>query len=195
MIKYGLIIAACGLCLACNQPANKSGATVSQDQPIDTSVVQPVLPDSLISPGKGIGNIRLGDDANGVTNTLGKPDRSDAAMGASVMTWFADSDTSGYRLTVYAHRNMGAKDENISHIKQIRVTSPAYKTADGTGVGASLNSMQKHFTPVKRIVPGVNVYDDVKAGISFEMDAADKCSAVIVHTAGDSAATYINMRE
>jgi len=195
MIKYGLIIAACGLCLACNQPVNKSAGTVRQDQAAATPVVRSVSPDSLISPGKGIGNIRLGDDANKLINIMGKPDRSDAAMGASLMVWFAGHDVAGYEISVYAHRNMGAKDEHISHIKQIRVTSSNFKTAAGIGVGASLDSIQKHFMPVKRKVPGAAVYDDAKAGVSFEMDTANKCSAVIVHAAGDSSATYINMRE
>jgi hypothetical protein len=195
MIKYGLIIAACCLDLACKQPVNKSVVNVGRDEKSNTPVGQSISPDSLISPGKGIGNIRLGEDANDLINTLGKPDRSDAAMGASLMVWFAGHDPAGYLISIYAHHNMGAPDEHINHIKQIRVTSPAYKTVDGVGPGSLLNLIQKQFKLVKRKVPGINIYDDIKAGISFEMDTAHKCSAVIVHAPMDSPATYIDMRE
>lgn len=195
MIKYGLIIAACCLCAACNQPINRDAAEARREQAVSTPVGQSVSPDSLISPGKGIGRIRLGEDANKLINTLGKPDRSDAAMGASLMIWFAGHDTAGYFISIYAHHNMGEPDEEINHIKQIHVNSPAYKTVDGIGVGSSLNAIQKHFMTVKRKVPGISIYDDVKAGISFEMDTVNKCSAIIVHAAMDSSATYINMRE
>lgn len=195
MIKYGFIITACCLCAACRQPANKVAATALQGRAVNGPVTKTISPDSLISPGKGIGNIRLGEDANKLTNVLGQPDRSDAAMGASLMLWFAAHNTSGFQISVYAHRNMGAKDESISHIKQIRITSPAYKTVDGISTGSFLNSIKKHFTVVKRRVPETDIYDDVKAGIAFEMDTADKCSAIIVHAAMDISATYINMRE
>lgn len=91
----------------------------------DTNTVQP---DRLITPGKSIGHIVLNDDVQNVIKQLGKPDSSDAAMGSSLMAWFAKHDITRYRTAVFSHRNMGGKDESISHIQTILITSPRFKT-------------------------------------------------------------------
>lgn len=158
-----------------------------------------VLAEYLIVPGKSIGQTSLGGNADSLIQKLGKPDKGDAAMGAQMMTWYARHDTSGYLTTVYSHRNMGGKDEIISRIKQIRITSPAFKTADHIGVGSTLSNLQKCYQLKAGTVPGgkdasLKLYDDVTAGIAFEVDASGACKAVIIHAPRDSAATYLDMR-
>lgn len=193
MIRYGFIIACC-LGVACGRESHKGANNARKGVGNPTIHNEPVSPDNLISPGKGIGLIHLDENADNLIQALGKPDRSDAAMGASMMLWFDNHDVSGYFVSVYAHHNMGAKDEHVSRIKQIRVTSPVYQTSSGIGVGASLQSIQKYFMPLKKHVSGIYIYDDVKAGIAFEINKANKCSAIIVHAATDTRAAYINMR-
>lgn len=187
MIKYGLIIAACGLWMAYGQPVQ----TATQHQ-TDTVRQASIPSDSLIIPGAGVGQIRLNQDAAEVISRLGKPDKADAAMGASLMTWYAGHDTTGHLISIYAHRNMGGKDEAINYIKQIRITSPAFKTAQQIHTGSLPDSIKKYYTLSGLKQNGV--YDDAKAGISFEI-AGQKCTAIIVHAPGDSSATYIDMRE
>lgn len=163
----------------------------------DTAKAVPA--DYLIVPGKSIGQTLLGGDADSLVQRFGKPDKGDAAMGAQMMTWYAKHDTSGYLTSVYSHRNMGGKDENISRIKQIRITSPAFKTSEKIGVGSALNNLQKCYQLKVKPVPGakdkqLKLYDDITAGIAFEVGASGQCTAVIVHAPRDSSATYLNMR-
>lgn len=187
MTKYALIIAACCLLVACRQAVK----TTKQNQP-DTAKRALISADSLIMPGAAIGQIKLNQDAADLINTLGKPDKADAAMGASLMTWYAGHDTTGYLISIYAHRNMGAADERVNHIKQVRITSPAFQTARQLRTGSLLDSIKKYYTLSGPKQNGV--YDDVKAGIAFEI-TGKKCTAIVVHAPGDSSAAYIDMRE
>lgn len=193
MPKYIFIIVCC-FGLACKQEGHSG-------QQLNTpSIHTNVQPDSLITPGKSIGNIHLHDDALVLIKRFGQPDKADAAMGASLMVWYAHHDTTAYQLGVYSHRNFGAKDEMVSRIKQIRVSSPSFKTQHLIGTGISLDTIRKYFAPIKkRTIRGTSgqtdVYDDAKAGIAFEIDGAQHCSAIIVHAPGDSAAAYLNMQE
>lgn len=165
----------------------------------DTATANPVSADRLISPGKGIGHIMVDDDAAQAIKVLGKPDSADAAMGSSLMVWFANHNAKGYRTSVFSRRNMGGKDENISHIQKILVSSPWFKTADHLGVGSAVEFIKKSyllkpFTTYKANGHTVQVYTDADKGISFEVDnTTQKCVAVVVHKAHDTAATYINM--
>lgn len=165
----------------------------------DTSTSQPVPADRLIMPGKEIGHIVMNEDVETAIKLLGRPDSSDAAMGSVLMVWFAKHDMKGYRTSIFAHRNMGNKDGVVSRIQKILISSPWFKTADGVGVGSSLAAIKKGYT-VKSTsgynakTGKVEVYTDLDKGISFEVDkTGDKCVAVVVHKAHDTAATYINM--
>ncbi|GAA3981608.1 hypothetical protein [Mucilaginibacter dorajii] len=165
----------------------------------DTSNASLVSVDRLIMPGKGIGHIMVNDDAETAVKLLGRPDSSDAAMGSALMVWFAKHNIAGYRTSIFAHRNMGGKDEAVSRIQKILITSPWFKTADGVGVGSSLAAIKKGYTV--KLTSGYNaktgkveVYTDLDKGISFEVDkTSDKCVAVVIHKVHDTAATYINM--
>jgi hypothetical protein len=182
-----------------------TGSAVVQDSAAnkliasDTSTAKPVPADRLIIPGKGIGHIMVNDDAEKAIKLFGRPDSSDAAMGSALMVWFAKHNVKGYRTAIFARHNMGGKDEAVSHIQKILITSPWFKTADNIGVGSMLDAIKKNYA----LKPGsaydgktgkVQVYTDPGKGISFEVDeASGKCVAVVVHKAGDAAATYINM--
>lgn len=147
-----------------------------------------------IVPGRHIGHTSINESIDSVIAQLGKPDSSDAAMGAVMCTWV--SHNSGYRTDVYAHHNYGAKDENIAHVKLIRVSSPAFKTDGGLGVGSSLNTIINHY-PVKPIATylgkdSIDVYDNAANGIAFEITNG-KCAAILIHAPGDSGSSYISM--
>jgi len=127
---------------------------------------------------------------------LGKPDSSDGAMGASFMAWFDKTHKVVHQTSIYAHRNMGGKDENISYVKVIRETSPSFKTADYGGAGSALKDVMKLYKLEKHPAPGnkrIWLYDNYQTGIGFEVDSTGKCLAVYIHAPNDSSATYLNI--
>lgn len=190
MIKYSFWLALICFGIACGHP-QKSNTTVQETRPSEIKGDEPVKPEMLIVPGAGIGYIKINEGADSVIKTLGKPAKQDAAMGAQSLTWINGGDTT----TVYAHRNFGAKDENVSHVKLVRVTSPQYKTSKWVHVGFPLDSILKEYpAAVKKTAQGIIMYSDVKKGITFEMGAGQRCSAIIVHAAGDSSAAYLDIR-
>lgn len=219
MIKNSLILLllSAGLC-ACNQTTPKQNSANTTAQSADTTVKQPLLDDTvakspastdttttkttvasqLIIPGKGIGDIILNDDVANIIKQLGKPDSSDAAMGSALMVWYAKHNTTGYRISIFSHHNMGGKDEAVSHIQKILVTSPEFKTTDGISTGAVKDEIAKRYTlkPIGNYNNKdgkVQVYTDMDKGISFEINASGKCIAIVVHKAHDTAAAYLNM--
>jgi hypothetical protein len=215
---FVILLLSAGL-FACNQSAKKQTDADTTQQAADTGrVKQPILDDSiakspattdtgktqvlapaqLITPGRSIGLIRLNGNVEDVSQLLGRPDSSDAAMGSSLMVWYAKHNGSGYRTSVFAHRNMGAKDEIISRIQKILVTSPEFKTTEGIGVGSTLDEIKKSYdlkptSDYKNKGSKVQVYTDLDKGISFETDASNKCVGVVVHKPHDTASAYLNM--
>jgi len=158
-----------------------------------------VVPDKLIVPGKSIGKIVIGGNADSITTTLGKPDFSDAAMGSALMTWYTNHDSSSYKTSVFANHNFGSADEKVARIRKILVTSPDYKTAEGLNTGLNLSEYQKHYqlSPVssyKAKGKKVKVYEAKGKGIAFEVDSLSwKGVAIVIHQPKDSLATYINL--
>ncbi len=213
------MISIAGLLAACNESATKHAAidsatitadTMAPDKTVvdtadnkiiaaDTSTAKAVTADKLITAGKGIGHIMINDDAEKIIKTLGRPDSSDAAMGSALMVWFAKHDVKGYRTSIFAHRNMGGKHEDISYIKKILITSPWFKTAEHLGVGATLDAIKKFYSlkptsSYNNKEGKVQVYTDVAKGISFEISEAGKtCVAVVVHKPNDTASAYLSM--
>lgn len=197
-MKGTLLIALLLGCMACQQQPKQTSTVAGKVQSVqDTANKKAFPPEQLIIPGKGVGHIRLNEDADSVILSLGKPNKVDAAMGASMMTWFAGHDTIVHALTVYAHHNMGGKDENVAHVKQIRITSPAFQTKEWLHAGSLLQEISQHYQLKPHSIPGMStgkMYDDQPGGIAFEIGAGDRCTAVIVHAPKDSLATYLNMR-
>ncbi|AYL97678.1 hypothetical protein [Mucilaginibacter celer] len=218
MIKNCMVIAAVAICLlACGNNkkqtsladtnktvkdtsgqhlGDRNDTTVHHTMASDTGSTS--SPDWLITPGKGIGHIVLDEDVNNVMKQLGKPDSSDAAMGSSLLVWFAGHNPSGNRTVVFAHHNMGGKDETVSHVRKVLVTSPKFKTADGLGVGSAEGAIRKVYTlkasgSYTNKSGKVQVYTDLAKGISFEIDGGGNCVGVVVHKVTDTAAAYLNM--
>lgn len=100
-----------------------------------------VKPAQLIVPGKSIGQTKLNENAKIVFEKLGKPDNDDAAMGKSLSTWYAHHNPSGYQTQIFCSRYSGNPDETVTHVIQIRVTSPYFKTANSIGVGSTLKQI------------------------------------------------------
>ena len=160
------------------------------DTPLKT-----ILPAKMIVPGKRIGDIYINENADSVVAKLGKPDSSNAAMGASFMVWLNKTGKNIHQTSIYAHHNMGAADEKINYIKEVRETSPSFKTADYGGAGSEIKDVLKLYKLKKHPAPGNKklwLYDNYQAGIGFEVDSTGKCLAVYIHAPNDSSANYLN---
>lgn len=175
------------------QPASQPGT--------DTAVAEKpaIPPDKLVSAGKGIGKIDLGSNADQLEKLLGKPDFSDAAMGKAWLTWYSkrkDEHNNRNELniyTTYADSTMLTKT-----VKQIRVTSPFYITADSLQVYNDLASIQQVYPDIvfegkyKEQQGGrmIHLYDAIAQGIAFEVAEANEqriCIGIIVHEPGKKA--------
>lgn len=216
-MKNTFVLLLCTALFACNQSAKKENTadkaadTGRVEQPIlddsiaktpastDSTKTETVAADKLIIPGRSIGNMQMSGDVANVSELLGRPDSADAAMGSSLMVWFTQNHKpTGYRVSIFAHRKMGTKDEIISRIQKILVTSPQFKTAEGYGVGTSFEEIKKSYdlkpTDTYKDKNGkVQIYTDLDKGISFEIGSANKCVGVVVHKPHDTAAAYLNM--
>ncbi len=150
----------------------------------------------LIVPGKSIGKVTLNQNADSVMATLGKPDLTDGAMGSTMLTWLGKNGDSTSRVSVFTQRNMGVPDESVNRVKQIRVTSPQFKTADGIGAGAMFTDIDSRYS-IKAVdkYKQLKVYDDLQHGIAFDIDSlTSRCVAISVHAPFDRKAAHINLR-
>lgn len=183
LILFSLAAFLCACQSAQRNDRNKAD-TVPQAPP------QEVNADSLVVPGKAIGNIVLGADAAPLMEIMGKPDSGDAAMGKAVAIWI-----SGKNLTaIYTERNMGVDD--TSRIRQIRSTYPGFLTNDHIGVGVTLKDIEQRM-PVSRLGEYTEGKDTfalytTREGISFEVNREEHCTGIIVHPAGsDPTSVYL----
>lgn len=186
MLAACLLIAACG--------GNHNARQVPQDTV--TTASQSLLPDNnLLVPGKSVGFFLLGDADSTVIQELGKPDWGNAAMGKAVSVWYTD-DEPDFPFSLFTSRDMG--NDETARIKQIRVTSPRFKTVQSVGVGSSLRDISDTY-PLQ-IVETYNqngqtytVYN-ANEGIAFEVDTAYTCVAVIVHDPDVHISSYAPLR-
>ncbi len=142
---------------------------------------------ALIVPGRSIGGTALGEPYEAVEARLGTPDASDAAMGKMMATWYAGHNPGGHQTALFFTRNMGAADET-SRVRQVRVTSPYFKTAGGLGVGAPLQAIEQQYAlePVAAYEENGTRYRTMGAdGILFEIGPGDRCVGIIVARKGD----------
>jgi hypothetical protein len=194
MFKYLIIPAITMLMFGCDSFSSHKSIADSIHA-VDTPLkVIPTV--KMIVPGKRIGDICINEDVDSVINKLGKPDSSDAAMGASYMVWFDKTGKIVRQTDVFAHRNMGGKNEKLSHVKVIRETAPSFKTADYGGAGSAIKDVMKLYKLQKHMAPGNKklwLYDNYQTGIGFEVDSTGKCLAVYVHAPGDSSAVNLNI--
>ncbi|MPR34592.1 hypothetical protein [Salmonirosea aquatica] len=160
-------------------PARDTGDSYSQKSP---------NPDWLLKAGKGAGQTQLQATSESVVERLGPPDDGDAAMMHAVMVWYADSTLkTGHSLAIFTARDPG--NDPAARITEIRVNSPRFETSEGIRVGTPLADIVKRFQ-IQKVKEynekgrSYTLYDDKAAGIAFEIDAEDRCQAVIIHIAG-----------
>lgn len=153
--------------------------------------------DWLLIPGVSAGQTRLNENADSVYKHLGTPDGGDAAMMKAVAIWYANHDTTNNSIAIYTSKNTDIPV--IARIKQIRVTSPAFKTATGIHTTSALQEIKNNF-PVQKTETYKNagtsyaVYDS-KQGIAFEMNPDSVCVAIVIHKAGViNEGTYLKFR-
>lgn len=173
------------------QVSSKKGSdTTAMDKPT-------VHSDFLLVPGQSAGHTHLNEDLAQVVNRLGKPDGGDAAMGKAVSVWYALHDTSGYSTAIYSSRNMG--NDDIARVKEIRVTSPAFLTAEGIHVTSPLSMIRKHYgVKMTETYRDQNVrykVFDSDRGIAFEIGPDSICKAIVIHQPGVvGEGTYLKFR-
>lgn len=159
-----------------------------------------------IEPGKYIGNTQIGTTVDTLATLLGPADGGDAAMGKAWGIWYSHRkdksiDSSRY-LAVYSVREEMNGGEAMV-IKQVRVNTPSFKTAKGLKVGSSYIEIKKLFPAIKTVAQyqdklkkkKITLYDVKSEGIAFEMTTEkggrQVCTAITVHPAGESIATYV----
>jgi hypothetical protein len=199
MHKYLLIPAVIVSLFSCNHIPFVSSAHKSLADSLhaaDTNL-RVIGTERLIVPGKRIGNIYINGNADSLVTLLGKPDFTDAAMGAQLMKWDVIYNKKKYKTNVYSHRGMGGADRTVSQIREIRTTSPWYKTADYAGAGSELKDIKKLYKlKIHPLTAGskTSLYDARSQGIAFEIDSTGRCSAILIHAPNDSTSTYLDIR-
>lgn len=182
-ITFALI----GICLISCSPKKEKAIESNTDSDTVIKYIPPEITDSKlhIVPGKSIGLTQLGQNAETLAS-LGKSDFSDAAMGKAWATWYS-KDGKKHELNIYTTYKDSEMKEKV--IRQIRITSPEFKTSDKIATGKSLNEIQKSFPKVKLAGKynangkAVQLYDDADSGIAFEIEN-DSCIGIIIHETG-----------
>ncbi|MFD1258085.1 hypothetical protein ACFQ3S_14855 [Mucilaginibacter terrae] len=187
-MRCSILISLIGLSFAaCNQSPKKNKTIIDSTVTVvvqDSSAkAEPVPAAKLIIPGKCIGQTQINENVAKVFKRLGRPDAGDAAMGKSLSIWYANHDTTGFQTMVFSTRQMGTENED-SMVKQIRITSPWFSTADGIYVRSTLQQIKQFYTVKKSAVVTkkdgkYSIYKTNK-GIAFETDAQENCTAIIV---------------
>ena len=155
-----------------------------------------------ITPGVSIGYTTIGETADSLSQTLGKPDGGDAAMGKAWNIYYNKNtahqvkDSSRF-LAVYLVR-----DEPVGmRVKQIRVNTPSFRATNDVMVGAPLKRIKNVFPGLLRA--GIYqdtvthtryyLYDAVRKGIAFEINiTTNTCTAITVHAPGETiTSTYL----
>jgi hypothetical protein len=187
---------------ACQHPTRTSDAnqTASSDTAVtatQTDVVSTSVPDDkLIIAGKQIGHITLGLPADSLQPLLGRPDRSDAAMGKAWLSWYEKRrDEHNNRIALDIFTSYADSTMEKRTVQQVRTTSTEYATARGIKVYNDLAAIQlqypnMHFEGRYKELNNDRVfslYDDRKSGIAFEIVEANGqqiCIGILVHFPG-----------
>ena len=141
---------------------------------------------AIITPGEGIGIVLLGQRLEEVHASLGAPKLSDAVMGGRLWEiWrsgpaFEGSRQNGFEeLEVYFTREQPDLS-GPSVVRQIRVTSPFFRTASGVSIRNSFSQIIDRFPNLRideeltyalsgdRNEKDIEMYVDRTRGIAFE---------------------------
>ncbi|WP_143159841.1 hypothetical protein [Chitinophaga jiangningensis] len=192
MKRYWILIMA-GMATACNQPTQQSGHEADTIHPAAVETAPVTDSTTLIQPGKRIGITVIQANADSLIKIIGKPDFSDAAMGTYLNTWYARHTDGIYQTSIFSQRNMGGPDEAITHVKSVYVTSHAFRTTNGLGPGTQMSTIQNLYTlqhtgTFVKDKDSLDLYEDLKSGISFEAGKDGICRGVLVYAPEDSGA-------
>lgn len=187
MRKYLLILSVSLLVYSCH---HKTGRNFAKEDSVAAArnMMKGVPASDLIVPGKSIGKMMIGENSAKVFDLLGKPDMGDAAMGKALATWYQGHDTAGSQVQVFFSRQMGTADDT-SRVKQIRVTSPAFETADQIHVNTLFKDISAKFkldsiALYQQGGKAFSVYAATSEGIAFEVGDDRRCAGIIVFKAG-----------
>src|SRR6267378_4728711 len=156
-------------------------------------------PSSLIEPGLGVGQVRIGESREAVHRALGKPAAEDAAMGGKLTEVWRSGPGLGNKangreeeLQVYFQGpGAGGNQRKPTEVVQIRVTSAYFRTASGISVNSSLAEIKKVYPhseseedkdweeslpPGSDKSPKEGLVDQV-AGIAFEFRGGARANA------------------
>ncbi len=152
-----------------------------------------------IIPGSRIGDVHLGETIDSVMESLGKPQRGDAAMGHAWASWLdtvriTRRDTVIHRQDVY-FVTAGVNLDGIRTVQQIRTTIPDDYTPDGLHVGSTFKEISQSYPHLRQVAwrrngagpDSVITYDNVAHGIAFEIAHGKSpqgsyiCRAIIIH--------------
>jgi len=150
---------------------------------------QTVQSPATIAPGAGIGRISLGQKLDEVHASIGAPKLSDAAMGGRLWEiWRAGPAFEGRRqngseeLEIYFTREQPDL-AGPSLVRQIRVTSPFFRTPSGISIRNSFSEIAASFPNLRideeltyalnegRSEKDVEMFVDQTRGIAFEFRA------------------------
>src|SRR5574337_914143 len=165
------------------EPVTKSFDTVNKNsQPVQDT-------DRLIISGERIGKVKLDEDVSSL-EVLGRPDKSDAAMGKAWLYWYGkrDEHNNATELDVYtAYKDSTMREKSV---QQVRTTSSQFVTANHIHVYSSLEEIEQKFPEIKKIAfynkdgRNILIYDAVEKGIAFEIAKANNqhiCTGIIIH--------------
>jgi len=140
----------------------------------------------LVIPGQSVGEISLGEDMTVVGDKLGRPDAGDAAMGKAWGIWYSKDSITTKRNEVAIYSSYKDTTMRTKDVKQIRITSPEYKTQNGFSTGLSEAETKIKFPSIERISAYLNaqkdtvtVYDAKKDGIGFEFSKGKSISLTV----------------
>jgi len=186
LIKFALLGLSISV-VACKSTNRKQLTQNDSLTQVDT-VSQPAIDQRfLVVAGHSVGEILLGADMEQVSQKLGRADAGDAAMGKAWGIWYSNDSTAGQRNEIAVYSAYRDTSMRVKEVKQIRVTSEKFKTADGFALGNTRTALQSKFPDLKQVNRYLNnqkdtvlVYDSKKSGISFEF-LKGKSVALTVH--------------
>ncbi|WP_207534818.1 hypothetical protein [Desertivirga arenae] len=170
---------------------NGSNGTVSDDNNNSESAKG----SWLLVPGISAGSTSINENASEVLKKLGKPDGGDAAMGKAVIFWIGGIPGKKHTTSIYTVRQ--PIDSPDAKVKEIRVTSPQFKTKEGNGVGGTRLGIEKEFKLKRNTFFNPALVYDTTEGIAFEFSKdTGYCTAVVIYEKGKRLPeAYLSLRE
>lgn len=201
-MKYTNAIALGLLCFAtaCHSTSDNKKNEKMHNGTIADHEIEKIDSAKLIIPGSRAGEIYLGQDMQDVFKKLGNADDGDAAMGSALGIWYTKStadSTLRDPITIFSSYRDSTMVEKV--VKQFSVSAHEFSTTNGIHTGIKLAKLKAVYPSLKPLMKYVNektkdtlsVYDDVNAGIAFDIQK-DTCSAITIHPKSKPAnSTYL----